>query len=122
MLWKGEILMETVAATGSAVVSYNLGPVQRIPAGEGRVFRVRDTDIAIFRTRDGRVFATQATCPHRAGPLADGLVGAGKVVCPLHNYTFELATGQPVENSCAQLLTYPVALNGAGEIVLDLSA
>lgn len=113
--------METVTIGGSTVISHNLGSIQRIPPGEGRVYRVRDTEVAIFRTRDGQVFATQATCPHRAGPLADGLVGAGKIVCPLHSYVFELATGQPVENSCAQLLTYPVALNGAGEIVLELN-
>ena len=111
--------METIIE--SAVATYNLGSVQRIPPGEGRVFHVCDSDVAIFHARDGQVFATQALCPHRAGPLADGLVGAGKVVCPLHSYVFDLATGQPVESSCAQLRTYPVSLNEANEVVLTVS-
>ena len=113
--------METIAASENAVVSYNLGPVQRIPPGEGRIFQVHDIQVAIFRTRAGQVFATQPDCPHRAGPLADGLVGDGKVVCPLHAYAFDLATGQPVESSCARLRTYPVVLNEFDEILLTLS-
>ena len=112
--------METIAVTETTAVSYNLGSIQRIPLGEGRVFRVQDIEVAIFRVRNGQVFATQALCPHRAGPLADGLLGSGKVVCPLHGYVFELATGQPVENACPQLRTYPVNLNEADEIVLTL--
>jgi nitrite reductase (NADH) small subunit len=110
--------METSTVPRSTV--YNLGSLKRIPLGEGRTFSVADTLVAIFRTRDGRVFATQATCPHRGGPLADGLVGAGKVICPLHAYAFELATGQPVENSCEKLRTYPVSLSGDEDILLTL--
>lgn len=110
--------METSTVPRSAV--YNLGPVKHIPLDEGRTFRVADTLVAIFRARDGRVFATQAACPHRGGPLADGLVGAGKVICPLHAYAFELATGQPLENSCAKLRTYPVSLSGDDDILLTL--
>jgi nitrite reductase (NADH) small subunit len=113
--------VETITAQENAVASYNLGSVQRIPLGEGRVYRVRNTEVAIFRTRTGQVYATQARCPHRAGPLADGLIGAGKVVCPLHGYVFELETGLPVESTCAHLRTYPVALNRAGEIVLTVA-
>jgi nitrite reductase (NADH) small subunit len=112
--------MKTITATGSVTTDYNLGSLERIPPGEGRVFKVRDTDVAIFRTRAGQVFATQAACPHRGGPLADGLVGAGKVICPLHSYVFELATGHSVESSCEHLRTYPVSLNNADEIVLVL--
>lgn len=112
--------MEPTTTLETSVTSYNLGPVQRIPLGEGRVFRVDETSIAIFRTREGQVFATQALCPHRAGPLADGLIGSGKVVCPLHSYVFELATGQPVDNACAYLQTYPTIVNANDEIVLNL--
>lgn len=110
-----------IAPAESTAAIYNLGSLQRIPPGEGRIFRVHDIDVAIFRTRDGKVFATQSLCPHRGGPLADGLVGAGKVVCPLHGYMFDLATGQSAESSCAHLRTYPVVLNGTGEILLTLS-
>jgi nitrite reductase (NADH) small subunit len=102
------------------IVYYNLGPIERIPWGEGRTFSVKDTLIAVFRLRDGNVFATQAACPHRGGPLADGLVGAGKVICPLHAYAFALATGQPIQNSCEKLQTYPVSVDENGDIQLTL--
>jgi nitrite reductase (NADH) small subunit len=101
-------------------VIYNLGLIQRIPLGEGRTFRVRDTLVAIFRARDGQVYATQPDCPHRGGPLIDGLVGSGKVICPLHNFAFNLATGEPIENACQRLRSYPVSLNEADEILLSL--
>lgn len=52
---------------------YNLGPVTGIPMGEGRVFQIGPLAVAAFRTRREGVFATQAWCPHKAGPLADGL-------------------------------------------------
>ena len=100
---------------------YNLGPVSRLPLGEGRIFQVGHTAVAIFRTRGGEVFATQASCPHRGGPLADGLVGAGKVICPLHSYKFDLATGEPVGNACEALKTYPVSVSETGDILLSLN-
>lgn len=99
---------------------YNLGPVSNIPQGEGRTYRVADATIAVFRTRDGGLFATQALCPHKGGPLADGIIGACKVVCPLHSYKFDLATGEAVGNACESLKTYPVSLSAMGDILLGL--
>src|SRR5437870_2294318 len=99
---------------------YNLGPVSRLPLGEGRIFQVRDTSVVVFRMRGGEVFATQSSCPHKGGPLADGLIGAGKVVCPLHAYKFDLTTGQPIGNGCASLQTYPLSLSETGDILLSL--
>ena len=66
---------------------------RRIPLGEARVFRVDGRDVAVFRCRSGEVFATSAECPHRGGPLADGLVGGHSVICPLHGFVFDLRTG-----------------------------
>jgi nitrite reductase (NADH) small subunit len=99
---------------------YNLGPVTGIPMGEGRVFQIGPLAVAVFRTRREGVFATQAWCPHKAGPLADGLIGTGQVICPLHGYTFDLATGQPVGNACKALDTYTVFVSEAGDILLRL--
>lgn len=104
----------------SEMTLHNLGSVSGIPVGEGRTFRIGTRVVAVFRTREGQVYATQALCPHRAGPLADGLVGGGKVVCPLHAYKFDLATGDPVGNSCSALRTYSVRVNEAGEILLQM--
>lgn len=99
---------------------WNIGPVDRIPRGEGRVCRIGQFVVAVFHTRSGEVYATQALCPHRGGPLADGIVGGGQVVCPLHSYKFDLATGAPVGGRCAALQTYPVSLSRAGDILLTL--
>ena len=100
--------------------SINLGPLGRIPPGEGREFEVEGELIAVFRARDGGVFGAQARCPHRAGHLADGVIGGGLVVCPLHAFRFELATGNPAGNGCRALKTYRVTINENGEILLSL--
>lgn len=105
------------AATARKV---NVGPVYRIPPGEGRVFRVDGYDVAVFRTRSGTVHATQAWCTHLGGPLADGIVGNGKVICPLHGYKFSLRTGEADGHTCAALQTYPVTVNAEGELVLTV--
>jgi nitrite reductase (NADH) small subunit len=98
----------------------NLGALERIPVGEGRTFAIEGLEIAVFRARSGEVFATQASCPHANGPLADGFVGNGIVVCPFHAYRFDLATGCPQGNACAPLTTYPAGVTGAGEVVVTL--
>ena len=50
-------------------------------------------NIAVFRGADDRVFAIRDRCPHRGGPLSQGIVFGAKVACPLHNWTIDLATG-----------------------------
>ncbi|MEJ2888771.1 Rieske (2Fe-2S) protein [Actinomycetospora aeridis] len=74
-------------------VEVRLGPVEQIPLGEGRAFLVGDEPVAVFRPRAGGLHALRAICPHRGGPLADGLTDAGTVMCPLHNHQFALADG-----------------------------
>lgn len=100
-------------------LTYNLGPVEQIPLGEGRVFEVEGRSIAVFRTRQGEVYATQAACPHKQGPLADGIIGGAQIVCPLHAYKFNLATGRPAGNDCEALRTYEVSLGEDGDILLS---
>jgi nitrite reductase (NADH) small subunit len=103
-------------------VIYDLGTLSTIPRGEGRVFQVGETRVAVFRTRDDEVFATQADCPHRSGPLADGIVGDGKVICPLHAAAFDLATGAPMTQTCAMALkTYPVSVDFNGHMIMTLA-
>ncbi len=81
-----------------------LGPVSQIPLGEGRTFAVDDAQIAVFRLRDGTLRALDAMCPHKGGPLADGLADDSVVVCPLHGATFDMCTavdaagGDPVRS------------------------
>lgn len=103
------------------VTNCNLGSIERIPIGEGREYEVEGELIAIFRERGGAVFAVQAKCPHRDGALADGLIGGGRIICPLHALKFELSTGRPLGNDCPALKTYRVSVNERGEILLWLS-
>jgi nitrite reductase (NADH) small subunit len=112
--------LQTMTPRRTSVTVYNLGSVSRVPLGEGRVFQVGTTAVTIFRTREGKVVATQPSCPHKGGPLADGLIGAGKVICPLHAYKFDLTTGQPIGNTCEALKIYPVSLSETGDILLSL--
>jgi nitrite reductase (NADH) small subunit len=96
-----------------------VAPLEAIPLGEGRTFDLGGERIAIFRTRDERVYATQAECPHRSGPLADGLVGGSTVICPLHSWKFDLRTGEPLFGDC-KLHTYPARVEN-GRILVTRS-
>jgi nitrite reductase (NADH) small subunit len=109
------------AADAPIQVTYNLGPVDRVPLGEGREYEVAGELIAVFRQRNGVLHAVQADCPHRGGHLADGIIGAGKVICPLHSLKFELAGGSAAGSECQALKTYQVAKNEYGEILLTWS-
>ncbi len=96
-----------------------LGPVQSIPEGEGRAFVVGTRRLAVFRGRDGSVFATQADCPHRGGPLADGLLGGHSLICPLHSLKFDVRTGECSDTSCS-LEVYAARLGPSGQILVEL--
>lgn len=98
---------------------HSLGPARAIPPGEGREFLVDGTLIAVFHTRSGALYATQALCPHRDGPLIDGLVGGETLLCPFHAWKFNLATGEALLGACG-LITYPVGRDSSGDIVLTL--
>jgi nitrite reductase (NADH) small subunit len=97
---------------------HKLGALSQIPKGEGRNFEVGAQRFAVFHARDGRVFATQASCPHRQGPLADGLLGGTTLVCPLHEWQFDLETGKALVGECG-IRVYTVTLD-AGELWLEL--
>lgn len=79
------------------IKSVNLGPVVQIPVGQGRQYVINEQAVAIFRTREGKIFAIEDACPHRKGPLSEGIIGDGKVICPLHGHKFDLETGQGSE-------------------------
>jgi nitrite reductase (NADH) small subunit len=96
-----------------------LGPASDVPQGEGRTFQIGSLRVAVFASREGRVFATQAECPHRKGPLADGLVGGTTLVCPLHEWSFDLTSGMALNGACG-IQTYPVRVDPSGSLVIDL--
>ncbi|HYG75937.1 MAG TPA: nitrite reductase (NAD(P)H) small subunit [Planctomycetota bacterium] len=98
-------------------LTFNLGSAEKLSDGIGHCFVVCGEEIAIFRQRDGRIFAVQNRCPHKNGPLSEGISGDGKVVCPLHSHKFDLSSGKGGEpREC--LKTYAVRVFN-GEILLS---
>lgn len=96
----------------------NLGSVNRIPEGQARCYVIGTEEIAIFRQRDGQLFATANRCPHRQGPLSEGVFGGGHVICPLHGHRFNLESGTGDE-ACESLKVFPVKIK-EGDILLTV--
>ncbi len=97
-----------------------VGQLSAVPAGEGRNFEIAGKRLAIFHARTGEVFATQAECPHKQGPLADGLVGGATLICPLHAWKFDLRTGNARLGSCG-ITVYPARVDDQQRIVVTLN-
>ena len=85
-------------------------PLEDLPIGLGRAFTIAGKTIAIFRTRAGKLFATNNTCPHKKGPLAEGLLSGDQVVCPLHQFRFDMTSGHCDQENICSVTTYPVTL------------
>ena len=83
--------------------------VGNIPVRQGRVVRFGALELAIFNL-SGAFRAVESRCPHKQGPLADGIVAGDDVICPLHNWRISLDTGfvkQPQEHAQTCLKSYP---------------
>src|SRR3954471_4494672 len=84
--------------------------VDDVPLGEGRVVTLDGRRVAVFRAAGGW-YALDAVCPHRGGPLADGIVCDRAVICPLHERRYDLATGAPL-GSHAGVAAHAVEVRG----------
>lgn len=89
-----------------------------VPPGEGRNITLEGRRIALFRTDTGW-YAVDAVCPHRGGPLADGIVCDHAVTCPLHDRSFDLRTGAGPGDG--RVATYPVEVRD-GEVLVAVAA
>ena len=89
-----------------------IGLISDIPRRGARCVKRGDLAIAIFRTADDRVFALEDKCPHRNGPLSQGIVHDGCVTCPLHNWVISLETGAAQGADEGQTHSFPVRLEG----------
>jgi nitrite reductase (NADH) small subunit len=85
--------------------------VDDIPVGEGRVTLAGGRRVAVFRSATG-FHALDSACPHRGGPLADGLLADASVTCPLHLRRFDLATGAPIGHDCPAVTAHAVEVRG----------
>ena len=96
-----------------------VGRMEDIPRQGARVVRCEQGDIAVFRTVDDEVFALRDRCPHKGGPLSQGIVHGTRVACPLHDWKIHLDSGLAVapDEGCAA--RFPVRLEG-GRVWLSL--
>ncbi|MDP2817866.1 MAG: nitrite reductase small subunit NirD [Polaromonas sp.] len=93
--------------------------VEDIPVlGSRRVARPRGVDVAVFRNSEDQVFALLDRCPHKGGPLSQGIVFGTSVACPLHNWTIGLADGcaQGADEGCTPKFACRV---DGGQVMLD---
>ena len=87
----------------------DIGPIDQIPLRGSRTVPVAGgPEIAVFRTGDNEVFALVNRCPHKHGPLSEGIVHGASVTCPLHNWVFDLATGKAQGADEGQVRTYAI--------------
>ena len=100
------------------MTAHVVGTLDEIPIGEGRAFAVDGTEVAVYRLRDGSLRALGAVCPHKGGPLADGLMDGRVVVCPLHGHTYDLSTGTELGGGDA-VCAFAVTAADDGTILIE---
>ena len=96
----------------------DIGALEDIPIRGARKVKTRQGCVAVFRTDETTVYATSNTCPHKGGPLEEGIVHGAKVTCPLHNWVFDLETGEAQGADEGRIETYPAKVE-AGRVLID---
>jgi nitrite reductase (NADH) small subunit len=94
-------------------------PLNEIPKLGSRVVRTESADIGIFRTEDDRVFALNNSCPHKGGPLSQGIVYGDKVACPLHSWKISLVDGKAEEPDVGETACYQIKVED-GVVYLEV--
>ena len=94
--------------------------LDEIPQLGSRVLRTDTLDIALFRTAGDQVFALKDSCPHKGGPLSQGIVHGTTVTCPLHNWKIDLGSGEALgpDEGCTN--RFPVKVED-GKVYVALS-
>ena len=103
-----------------------IGQIIEIPRRGARCVETPRGRVAVFRTGDDRVFAIDDRCPHRGGPLSQGIVHGTSVTCPLHNWVISLETGRAegADEGCVR--TIPLKVEGgtvyiAGNVAVEVA-
>ncbi|MEM6663877.1 MAG: nitrite reductase small subunit NirD [Pseudomonadota bacterium] len=99
----------------------DIGALEDIPVRGARVIRSKAGCVALFRTGEDSVFAIDDTCPHKKGPLSEGIVHGKSVTCPLHNWVISLETGQVAAPDEGKVRTYPTRVQD-GRILVNAAA
>ena len=98
----------------------DVGHIEDIPLRGARIVKTQAGCVGLFRTAERDVFAASNSCPHKGGPLSEGIVHDRNVTCPLHNWVFDLETGK-AQGEDARIDVYPVRVE-EDRILLDASA
>ena len=85
--------------------------VDQIPPHAGREFLIEDRTIAIWNI-GGRLFATDARCPHAGAPLVGGILAGTEVACPMHGWSFDVTSGQGIDPPEPHIRSYRIAVRG----------
>jgi nitrite reductase (NADH) small subunit len=97
----------------------SIGHIDDIPLRGARCVKTPDGRIAVFRTADDQVLAIEDRCPHKGGPLSQGIVHGTSVTCPLHNWVISLESGRALGADEGAVRTIPVRnVDGALSISL----
>lgn len=96
----------------------DIGAVEDIPRQAARLVKTHAGCIAIFRNAEDKIFALDDTCPHKGGPLSNGIQHGESVTCPLHGWVIDLNTGLALGVDEGSVRTYAVVVKG-GRILLD---
>ncbi len=86
--------------------------VDDIPAQGSRIVKTAKGCLALFKTSAGEVYALNDKCPHKQGPLSQGIVHDKFVTCPLHSWVFSLETGEAQGADIGKVETRPVRIVG----------
>jgi nitrite reductase (NADH) small subunit len=98
-----------------------IGSLSDIPRRGARCVASPRGRIAVFRTADDQVFATEDRCPHKGGPLSQGIVHGTSVTCPLHNWVISLETGKAQGADQGEVRTIKVKVED-GELFIVVDA
>ncbi len=98
----------------------DVGALSDIPVRGARLVKTAAGCIAVFRTAEGEAFAIDDQCPHKGGPLSQGIVHGRAVTCPLHNWVIALDSGKAQGADVGSVQTYALRIE-AGRVLLDRS-
>jgi len=91
-----------------------------VPVQGSRIVKTNEGCLALFRTTAEEVYALDDSCPHKAGPLSQGMVAGNTITCPLHNWVFSMETGEALGADEGRVQTTPARIQN-GRVELNLS-
>ena len=99
----------------------SIGDISDIPLRGARCVKTPQGKVAVFRTAENEVFAIEDHCPHKGGPLSQGIVHGAAVTCPLHNWVISLETGMALGADEGSVRTFALKVEG-GKLLISSEA